>query len=89
MATNLSIWRRLTVRARLFIAWVVVCCAAPSLVGLGLELVDGSTLVTDGLPWLGFTAALASLAALEPPRSASPVAWLEQLRHRLKSETLP
>lgn len=89
MATNANTWRQLSGRARLFIVWVVACCAAPSLVGLGLELVDGSSLVTDSLPWLGLLAALASLAAVERPRSASPAAWLERLRLRLKSETLP
>jgi hypothetical protein len=89
MAAPTNQWRRLSRRARLFIAWLVACCAAPSLLGLGLELVDGTSVASDWLPWLGFTIAMVSLAALEPPRSASANAWLEQLRRRLASETLP
>lgn len=82
-----SRWHRLQPRARVFIAFVLLGCGAPALVSVLLELTRGPTTFGLVLPWAGFVLSALSIIAVVRPRGQSPLAWFEQLRARINSET--
>ncbi len=80
-------WGRLPRRARWLVVALLACATVPAAAAL-IAVRGGSTLATAASvyaePLQAVAAALAGLAilAFEPPRAASPLAYLRQLRAR-------
>jgi len=66
---------------------LLLCCGAPSLISVLLELTRGPSPLGLVLPWAGFAISAISLVAVVRPHGRSPLAWLEQLRARIQAET--
>lgn len=82
-----SLWQRLQPRAQAFIVFLLLCCGVPAAASVLLELTRGPTTLGLVLPWAGFALSALSIIAVVRPHGRSPLAWLEQLRSRIQSET--
>jgi hypothetical protein len=79
--------RRLPLGVRVLLCSLGLAAVLPFL----LVLAEFAGAIPPGLGWLvaaiSFVIALFALLAFEPPRSASPLAWLRQLQRRIDSLT--